>query len=131
MAQEHKGVILTQRLWLWFSFEEKDYYFLIFSFHRSGTRVKIRRWVQPLNTQCLEKFGRKWETECLTLGYPCLLCCVRDTMWSWLDFLYWINVRYTFHFIYSKYVFFFSEKKNHSFLHFSSGRNLSYHRGEI
>ena len=29
------------------------------------------------------EFGKKWGTECLTLGSLCLPCCMRDTPWSW------------------------------------------------
>ena len=34
-------------------------------------RGKARRWVLPLNTQCLQ-FGRKWGTECLNTRFPLL-----------------------------------------------------------
>ena len=56
-------------------------YFLIFSFLRSGTKAKVRRWVPPLNTQCLEKFGGMSYHS----AYP---PCMRDTAWIW--FLIWI-----------------------------------------
>ena len=37
------------------------------------------------------EFRRKWGTECLTLGFLCLPCCVRDTAWSWFFFDFFIK----------------------------------------
>ena len=54
----------------------------IFSFLRSGVRGKARRWVQPLNTQCLQNSAERGERSALTLSSLCLPCCLRDTAWS-------------------------------------------------
>ena len=32
------------------------------------------------------ELGRKWGTECLSLGSLFLPCCVRDTAWSWINY---------------------------------------------
>ena len=42
----------------------------------SISRQKARRWVPPFNTQCLEKIGWNWITECLNTRFPLpiLLC---------------------------------------------------------
>ena len=44
---------------------------------------KARRWVLPLNTQCLQNSAESGERRVLTLGSLGLPCCVRDTTWSW------------------------------------------------
>ena len=38
--------------------------------------------------------GRKWGTECLSTGFLCLSCCVRDTAWSWFILLIIDNFPY-------------------------------------
>ena len=48
---------------------------------------KVRRWFPPFNTQCLQNSAKIGERSVLTLGALCLPCCVRDTAWSWFDFI--------------------------------------------
>ena len=43
----------------------------------------MRRWVPPLDTQCLQKLAESGERGVLTLGSLCLSCCVLDTAQSW------------------------------------------------
>ena len=52
--------------------------FIIFSFLRSDTKSKVRRWVPQHDAQCLEKFGEKCRTEYLNTMFslPTLLCAV-------------------------------------------------------
>ena len=66
------GLILTRM----------NYYFLIFPFCRSGTKAKSRRWVLPLNTQCLPKIWREvgYTRFAGCLGLPCYY--VWDTVWK-------------------------------------------------
>ena len=59
---------------------------LIFPCLRSG--VEVKRWVLPLNTQCLQNSAESEERTVLTLGSLCLPFCVRDTAWCW--FIYFI-----------------------------------------
>ena len=59
------------RVWLWrfwvrSPLEGMNCYFWIFSLLRSGTKAKARRWIPPLNAQCLEKFG----SACLNTRFP-------------------------------------------------------------
>ena len=44
-------------------------------------RGKERRWVPPLNTQCLHNSTENGERSILTLGSLCLPCCMRNTAW--------------------------------------------------
>ena len=44
--------------------------------------LKARRWVPPLNTQCLHNFSESVERSVLTLGSLWLPCGVRETAWS-------------------------------------------------
>ena len=41
-------------------------------------RGKARRWVPPLNTQCLQNLAESGERSVFTLGSLCLPSCVRD-----------------------------------------------------
>ena len=59
VAQGHKGVTVTRRLWVGFPFGGINYYLLIFSFLRSGTKAKEKGLSSSLYMQSLEKFGRK------------------------------------------------------------------------
>ena len=43
----------------------------------------IESWVPPLNTQCFLNSAESRERCVLTLGFLCLTCCVRNTVWSW------------------------------------------------
>ena len=61
----------------WCPFGKMKYLFkFIYSFLRSETKAKAPRWVLPLNTQSLEKFGGKWRTGYLNTSFPLptLLC---------------------------------------------------------
>ena len=64
-------------------------FFLIYiSISLLWCRNKSRRWVTPLNKQCLQSSAKIEELSIWTLGSLCLPCYMRDTAWSWLDFLY-------------------------------------------
>ena len=76
MVQGHKGETEMWRLWVRYPRERINYYFLIFSFLRSGIKSKVRRWFPPLNTQYIEKFFGKWGTECLHHYVPSAYCAV-------------------------------------------------------
>ena len=52
-----------------------------------------RRWVQPLNTQCLQNLAESGERSVLTLGSLYLPCCVRDTAWSWFIYLFILCIK--------------------------------------
>ena len=47
VAQGHKGVTVTRRLWVRFPLEEINYYFFIFSFLRSVTRANASKNTYP------------------------------------------------------------------------------------
>ena len=70
------------------------YFTLIFLFLRSGVEGKARRWVLPLNTQCLQNSAESGERSVLTRGSLCLSYYVRDTAWSWKK--NW-NIRFLFY----------------------------------
>ena len=53
---------------------------------RRNIYLLARRWVLPLNTQCLQNSADSGERSVLTLGSLCLPSCVRYTAWSWFDF---------------------------------------------
>ena len=59
----------------WLIVMGKTSYLLIFYILCSGIKAKDWYWVQPLNTQSLEKFGWKWGTEGLNTRFhlPTLL----------------------------------------------------------
>ena len=70
--------------WLWALVKEMKYLLkFIFPFLRSA-----RRWVLPLNAQCLQNWAESGERSVLTIDSLCLPCCVRDTAWSWFIFLF-------------------------------------------
>ena len=72
MAQGQKGVATTR--WLWVRSPLRGMicydYLLLFLFLRSGTKAKAPFRDPSLKTQCLEKFGEKWGTECLNTRFP-------------------------------------------------------------
>ena len=83
----------TDWLWVRFPLEEMKYLLkFIFPFLRSG--AEARRWVLPLNTQCLQNSAESGERSVLTLGSLCLPCCMRDTAGSWF-FLVFLTVAST------------------------------------
>ena len=47
-----------------------NYCLLILLYFRPGAKEQTRRWVPLLNTQSLEKLGRKWGTKCLNTRFP-------------------------------------------------------------
>ena len=47
-----------------------------------------RRWVLLLGTLFLQNSAESKERSVLTLGSPCLSCCVRNTAWSWLFLIF-------------------------------------------
>ena len=65
MAQGHKGMTVSRRLWVQSPLEGKNGYLLIFSFLRSGAKPKT-----------ISKFGGQWATEYLYTMFPVafLLC---------------------------------------------------------
>ena len=54
---------------------------------KSFTYIKARRWVLPLNTECLQNPAESGERSVLTLVSLCLPYCVRDTAWSWFNLI--------------------------------------------
>ena len=54
---------------------------LYFHFFALG-RGKARRWVLPLNMQCLQISAESGERSVLRLSSLCLPCCMRGTAWS-------------------------------------------------
>ena len=73
----------TEWLWVRSPLEEMKYLLkFIFPFLRSGVEAKARRWVLPLNTQCLQNLAESGDRSVLTIGSLCLPCFVRDTAWS-------------------------------------------------
>ena len=76
-------VTVMRRLWVRLSLGGINDYLLVFSILSSVSKAKARRWVPPLNTQCLENSSESGERTVLTLGSLCLSCCVQDTAWSW------------------------------------------------
>ena len=68
-----------KRDWLWIRFPLEEIKYLlkfIFPFFRSGTKVKARRCISPLNTQCLQNSAENGEWSVLTLGSLSLTCYV-------------------------------------------------------
>ena len=82
VAQRQKRV----NVWVRFLFEEIKY--LLYWFVRSGVEVQARRWVTPLNTQCLLNSAESGEWRVSTLGSLYLPCYMRDPLWSWETIIY-------------------------------------------
>ena len=57
-----------------------NFYIFISSF---WCRDRARRWVPPLNTQCLHNSAENGKRCVLTLGSFYVPCCVRNKAWSW------------------------------------------------
>ena len=76
-----------KRDWLWVrSPLGKIKIIISINIYRSNSlwcRGITRRWVPPLDAQCLRNSAESWERIVLTLCYLCPPCCVRDTAWSW------------------------------------------------
>ena len=74
-------------LWVRSPLEEMKYLFIYIFISSLWRRGKARRWIPPLNTQCLQNSAESGERSVSTLGSLCLPYCVRDTAWSW--FIYY------------------------------------------
>ena len=51
---------------------------------------KARRWVPPINMQCLQNSAKSRKRTVLILASLCLPFCVRYTAWSW----FWFNYKW-------------------------------------
>ena len=69
VAQGHKGVTVTRRLWVRFPIEGMNYYLLIFSFLRLGTEAQIPALSSATQHGTLKKSAESGERSVLTLDF--------------------------------------------------------------
>ena len=73
VAQGHKGETVTRRLWVQSPLEVMNYYFLMFSYLRSGTKVKkspaLNSTIQHASKNSVDN---GLSSLVLTLGFPLL-----------------------------------------------------------